>query len=190
MVRKFCVQKLKATIISKGAASNSSAYVSVGDTRLNPLPASLRMAFPNRVLTSCAILFASRGHDANFRCAPQANCEARGDKRLVRLRKKRGPRRFAKEKGHPRAALIAKPKIVSALGELEALAGLGAAELLAFHDAAVAGQETCRLQRAPQGRFIQLQRLGDAVLDRTGLTRQTATLHGGHNVEFIVDTSD
>ena len=33
------------------------------------------------------------------------------------------------------------------LGELEALAGLGAAELLAFHHAAVTGQEPGGLQR-------------------------------------------
>ncbi len=45
------------------------------------------------------------------------------------------------------------------LGELEALTGFRLAVLLAFHDAAVAGQEASGLQSATQAGFKQLQRL-------------------------------
>ena len=41
---------------------------------------------------------------------------------------------------------------VSALGKLEALARLGLAVFLAFHHAAVAGQEACGLKRGAQTR--------------------------------------
>src|SRR6056297_4192016 len=66
----------------------------------------------------------------------------------------------------------------SALGELEALARLGATVFLPFHHAAVAGKEARGLQRAAQAGFVKLQRLGDAVLDGTCLTRKPAALDG------------
>src|SRR6056297_3010149 len=71
------------------------------------------------------------------------------------------------------------------LGELEALTGFRTAKLLTFHNAAVARQEACRLERATQAGIIKLQRLGDAVLDRTGLTREAAALDRRHHVKLI-----
>ena len=58
-----------------------------------------------------------------------------------------------------------------ALRELERLARLGAAVLLALDGTTVAGQEAALLQHAAQIRFEIGQRLGDAVTDGTGLAR-------------------
>ncbi len=71
------------------------------------------------------------------------------------------------------------------LRELEAAAGLGAAVLLAFDDARVAGQEAALLQDAAQIRFHVGQRLGQAVAHRAGLARQTATGHGADDVVLV-----
>jgi hypothetical protein len=54
----------------------------------------------------------------------------------------------------------------SALGELEAPARLALAVLLALDDAGVAGQEARGLERGPSAGVEELERLGDAVLDR------------------------
>src|SRR6187551_804080 len=69
-----------------------------------------------------------------------------------------------------------------ALRELEALAGLGAAVLLALDHAAVAGQEPGRLDRGAQQRLELAQRRADAVLDRTGLAREPAAGDGADHV--------
>src|SRR6202790_2581771 len=69
-----------------------------------------------------------------------------------------------------------------ALRELERLARLGAAVLLALDGTAVAGQETTLLQHAAQIRFEIGQRLGDAMTDGTGLARQTTTGDGADHV--------
>src|SRR5215217_2780845 len=53
------------------------------------------------------------------------------------------------------------------LGELERTTGLCLAVLLAFDDAAVAGQEATLLEHWAQGRLEEVQRLGDAVTDST-----------------------
>src|SRR6188768_890911 len=69
-----------------------------------------------------------------------------------------------------------------ALRELEALAGLGAAVLLALDHAAVAGQEAGGLDRGAQRGLELRQRLADAVLDRTGLAREAAAGNGADDV--------
>src|SRR5207244_11708648 len=72
----------------------------------------------------------------------------------------------------------------SALGELEAAAGLGFAVLLALDDAAVAGQKALALQKGAQARLVPGQRLADAVTHRPGLARQTAALDRAPHVEL------
>src|SRR6478672_4052607 len=67
---------------------------------------------------------------------------------------------------------IAAPRL--ALRELERLARLGLAVLLALDRAAIAGKESALLQDAAQFGLEIGQRLGDAVTDRTGLAGQTA----------------
>src|SRR5690606_29703720 len=78
----------------------------------------------------------------------------------------------------------------SALRELEAAASLGPAVLLAFHHAAVAGQEACRLHRAAQRRLVFGERLADAVLHRAGLARKPAALDGGDHVVLAFAAGD
>jgi hypothetical protein len=56
-----------------------------------------------------------------------------------------------------------------ALRELEAAAGFRAAELLALHHAAVAGEEAFLLERGAKRRLVIGQRLGDAVTHRASL---------------------
>src|SRR6187402_1750250 len=89
------------------------------------------------------------------------------------------------EKGRPLAGPPFPGSEVSerlALRELEALAGLGAAVLLALDHAAVAGQEPGGLDRRAQHGLELRQRLADAVLDRTGLARKAAAGDGADNV--------
>src|ERR1700712_3178406 len=69
-----------------------------------------------------------------------------------------------------------------ALRELERLARLGAAVLLALDDAGVAGQEAALLEDAAQIRLEIGQGLGDAVTHGTGLARQTTTGNGADHV--------
>jgi hypothetical protein len=69
-----------------------------------------------------------------------------------------------------------------ALRELEAAARLGAAILLAFDHAAVAGEEAGGLDRRAQRGLVLAQRLGDAVLDRAGLARKAAALDRGDDI--------
>lgn len=71
----------------------------------------------------------------------------------------------------------------SALDPLESLAGLGAAGLLALHDATVARQEPGGFQRRPQLRVPLLQRAADAVTQRLGLASHAAAFHRCHHVE-------
>src|SRR5688500_1092483 len=75
----------------------------------------------------------------------------------------------------------ARPK-GSALRELEAAAGLGAAVLLALDHTAVAGKEPGGFDREAQRRLELGERLADAVLDRAGLAREAAALDGGDDV--------
>src|SRR3954469_25392367 len=70
-----------------------------------------------------------------------------------------------------------------ALRELERLARLGAAVLLALHGTGVAGQEAALLQHAAQIRLEAGQRLGDAVTYGTRLARQTAA---GNRADDVV----
>lgn len=76
------------------------------------------------------------------------------------------------------------------LGELERTTRFAATEFLTLNDTAVAGQEASSFQRATQGRVVELQRLGDAVLDRTGLTGEATALDGCVDVEFAFDTGN
>src|SRR6201992_4271308 len=69
-----------------------------------------------------------------------------------------------------------------ALRELERLARLGAAVLLALDHAGVAREEAALFQNAAQIRLEIGQRLRDAVTHRTGLARQTATSHGADHI--------
>src|SRR5882672_12123682 len=87
-----------------------------------------------------------------------------------------------KQKGRPMDALSVSsmrqqsPQILAkrlALRELERLARLGAAVLLALHGTGVAGQEAALLQHAAQVRLEVGQRLRDAVTHGTRLARQT-----------------
>ena len=66
-----------------------------------------------------------------------------------------------------------------ALRELERLARLGAAVLLALDHAGVAGEEAALLEDAPQLRLEIGQRLGDAVTDRAGQYDVICTVAGG-----------
>src|ERR1700722_7256224 len=78
----------------------------------------------------------------------------------------------------------------SALRELEAASGLGAAVLLALHHAAVAGEEAVRLQRRAQARFVVGERLGDAVPHRAGLAGEARADHGRFHVELAEPAGD
>src|SRR5260221_6590788 len=69
-----------------------------------------------------------------------------------------------------------------ALRELERLARLGAAVLLALHRTRVAGEKAAPFQDAAQIRLEIGQRLGDAVTDGARLARQTAAGHGADHV--------
>src|SRR5512145_1715534 len=62
----------------------------------------------------------------------------------------------------------------SALGELEAAAGLHAPVLLALDGTAVAGQEPAFLERPAQVRLEVGERLRDAVTHRAGLARKAS----------------
>eukprot|EP00919_Chromeraceae_sp_WS-2016_P016640 GHVR01039774.1.p1 GENE.GHVR01039774.1~~GHVR01039774.1.p1 ORF type:complete len:227 (+),score=37.06 GHVR01039774.1:130-810(+) len=89
-----------------------------------------------------------------------------------------------KRAGFP--ALFQKSTAASlALGELEGLAGLGLAVLLAFHDAAVTGEKTTLLEDRTQGRLKEVERLGDAVANGTGLTAETAAGNRDDNVVLV-----
>ena len=70
-----------------------------------------------------------------------------------------------------------------ALRELERLARLGAAVLLALHSTGVAGQEAALLQHAAQIGLEIRQRLRDAVTHGTRLARQTAA---GNRADDVV----
>src|SRR6478609_5431303 len=97
------------------------------------------------------------------------------------------------EKGRPLAgppSWVPKLADESALRELEALARLGAAVLLALDHAAVAGQEAGGLDRGAQRRLELRQRLADAVLDRTGLAREAAAGDGAHDVVLAYAIGD
>src|SRR3546814_2268718 len=78
----------------------------------------------------------------------------------------------------------------SALGELEALARLGAAVLLSLHHAGIAGQYASALQHRAQARLVERQRLGDAVAHRSRLTGEAAALHRADDVELIAAGGD
>src|SRR5690606_38063444 len=92
----------------------------------------------------------------------------------------RAPRIPERTRAQPKPRpCICRFEACSALRELERAAGLAAAILLALDHARVAGQEAGGLQRGAQPRLVQLQRLGDAVLHRTGLARQPAAGNGG-----------
>src|SRR5258706_10455683 len=69
-----------------------------------------------------------------------------------------------------------------ALRELERLARLGAAVLLALHRARVAGEKAALFQDATQIRLEIGQRLGDAVTHGARLARQTAAGDGADHV--------
>src|SRR3984893_1255020 len=69
-----------------------------------------------------------------------------------------------------------------ALRELERLARLGAAVLLALDHARVAGEKAALFQDAAEFRFEIGQRLGDAVTHGARLARQTAAGHGADHV--------
>src|SRR5713226_1634694 len=69
-----------------------------------------------------------------------------------------------------------------ALRELERLARLGAAVLLALDHARVAGEKAALFQKAAQIGFEIGQCLRDTVTHRTGLARQTATGHGADHI--------
>src|SRR5579859_4532081 len=71
-----------------------------------------------------------------------------------------------------------------ALRELEAASRLGLAVLLAFHDAAVAGQEAVRLENGAQAGLVVGQGLGDAVAYGAGLAGETGAFHRGDDVEL------
>src|SRR5688572_31115989 len=97
------------------------------------------------------------------------------------------------EKGRPLAGppfWVPKLADESALRELEAAAGLGAAVLLALDHAAVTGQEAGRLDRAAQRGLELGQRLADAVLDRAGLAREAAARDGADHVVLAFTLGD
>ena len=77
-----------------------------------------------------------------------------------------------------------------ALRELEAAAGLGAAVLLALDDAWVTSEEPGLLDEGAERRLVAGQRLGDAVLDRAGLSRKTAADDGCNDVILIATVGD
>src|SRR5690554_301127 len=71
------------------------------------------------------------------------------------------------------------------LGELEGLAGLGLAILLALDNAAIAGQEATLLEHWAQARLEEVESLGDTVTHGAGLTGQTAAGHRDDNVVLV-----
>src|SRR3546814_4371372 len=91
-----------------------------------------------------------------------------------------GVRQPQTKRAAPFGAALIGTEVRSALtlGELEALAGLGLAVLLAFHHATVAGQEACLLDDRAQQRLIMGERLGDAVLHRASLAGKAAAGDG------------
>src|SRR3546814_741737 len=70
--------------------------------------------------------------------------------------------------------------------ELEGLAGLGLAVLLALDDAAVAGKEATLLEHGAQLRLEIGERLGDAVAHRPGLPGKTAAGNRGDDVILVL----
>src|SRR4030081_3997095 len=99
-------------------------------------------------------------------------------------------RQMIDKKRRPKApfevsSLLDSQRIVSVrlpLRELERLARLGAAVLLALDHARVAGEKAALFQNAAQIRFEIGQRLRDAVTHRAGLARQTVPGHGADHV--------
>src|SRR5690606_26224409 len=63
--------------------------------------------------------------------------------------------------------------------------GLGLAVLLAFDDAAVAGQEATLLEHRAQRRLEEVQGLGDTVTHGTGLAGQTTTGNSDDDVVLV-----
>src|SRR6478752_9587182 len=98
----------------------------------------------------------------------------------------------ARKRAAPRGTALSGSEAAdeSALRELEALARLGAAVLLALDHAAVAGEEAGGLDRAAQQRLELAQSLADAVLDRPGLARQSAAGDRADNVVLINAVGD
>src|ERR1700733_1759616 len=74
-----------------------------------------------------------------------------------------------------------------ALGELSAATRLASADLLAFYFTRVAGDETRFAQRQPQSFVVGHQRAGYAVANRAGLTRDSAALDVGVDIELPVE---
>src|SRR6266478_2096120 len=74
----------------------------------------------------------------------------------------------------------------SPLGELERATRLGAAVLLAFDDARVAGQITAAFEHGPQIRLVTHQRLGDAMSHRAGLPGKSATRNRADHVVLVL----
>src|SRR3982074_2912432 len=99
-------------------------------------------------------------------------------------------RQMIDKKRRPKApfevsSLLDSQRIVSVrlpLRELERLARLGAAVLLALDHARVAGEKAALFQNAAQIRFEIGQRLRDAMTPRTRLARQTAAGNGADHV--------
>lgn len=73
-----------------------------------------------------------------------------------------------------------------ALGELEALAGAGLTGLFAFLGARIALEVSGGLERGAELRVHLLQGAGDAVRHGAGLTGDTAAVHVGRDVEFVL----
>jgi hypothetical protein len=73
------------------------------------------------------------------------------------------------------------------LGELEALAGAGAAGLLTFAHTAVAGKETFFLQRSAEGGVHLLDRTSETMGDGTSLAVGAAADNADDDVELAVE---
>src|SRR3990170_616485 len=73
-----------------------------------------------------------------------------------------------------------------ALGELEALSGLGLAVFLALDGAGIAGQEPALLEHGAELGLVAGERLGDAMTDGAGLARKPAAAHGTDDVELAL----
>src|SRR5512133_1332166 len=94
------------------------------------------------------------------------------------------------ERSRGRRASAARPRArrreasVLALRELEALAGAGAAVLLALDRARVARHEAGLLEHRPELRIVVAERAADAVSDRAGLAGEPAALRVHEHVEL------
>src|SRR3972149_10587320 len=73
-----------------------------------------------------------------------------------------------------------------ALGELEALSGLGLAVFLALDGAGVAGQEPALLEHGAELGLVAGERLGDAMTDGAGPAGKPAAAHGADDVELAL----